>query len=184
MALESALIPIPSEVTMPFSGFLVTTGRFNFWIIVITGSLGNLIGSLVAYYLGFWGEETVVHAIIKKYGKFLLISIKEVHHAEYWFRKHGEIIVFASRLLPVVRTFISLPAGIAKMEIKRFILYTTLGSFFWSFFLTYIGVIFGKNWGTIGTIFHKFDLLISIVMVSALIWYISHKILSIREHHE
>lgn len=184
MTAESALIPIPSEVTMPFSGFLTTTGRFDFWIIVIAGTLGNLAGSLAAYYLGYWGEETVVHTIIKKYGKYFLISVKEVHHAEYWFRKHGEIIVFVSRLLPVIRTFISLPAGIAKMDIKKFIIYTLFGSFLWSVLLTYVGLIMGKNWEMLGSIFHKFDLVISIIFIVVAIWYIRHKVKSLREHHE
>lgn len=181
MTLESALIPMPSEVTMPFSGFLSTTGVFNVWGVILVGTLGNLVGSLVAYYLGFYGEATLVKDIIKKYGKYVLISEKEFHHAEKWFRTHGEIIVFASRLLPVIRTFISLPAGIAKMEIKKFVLYTVSGSFLWSVLLTYIGVVMGKNWESLGGIFHKFDLAISIAGIGIVAWYINHKLRSIRQ---
>ncbi len=179
MALESALIPIPSEVTMPFSGFLVTMGRFSFWLIVIVGALGNLAGSLAAYYLGLFGEEKV-REVIRKWGKFALISEREYDHAEKWFKKHGEIIVFISRLLPVIRTFISLPAGISRMNLKKFILYTILGSLIWSAILTYIGVVLGSNWLNIGGLFHKFDILISISLAVVIIWYFQRKLRHIR----
>jgi membrane protein DedA with SNARE-associated domain len=129
MALESALIPIPSEVTMPFAGYLVTTGRFNLWIVIFAGALANLVGSILAYLLGYWGQEHVVRKLIKNYGKYLLISENEFNHSEKWFRKHGEKIVFFSRLLPVIRTFISLPAGIAHMNFFRFTYLTFFGSF-------------------------------------------------------
>jgi membrane protein DedA with SNARE-associated domain len=160
MMIESALIPMPSEVTMSFSGFLVTSGQLNLWLIVIVGTLGNLVGSLIAYFLGAWGQETVVRVLIKKYGKYIFVSEHEFDRSEKWFRKHGEIIVFVSRLLPAVRTYISLPAGIAKMNLVKFSLYTLLGSFLWSFILTYIGVILGKNWVKLGAFFHLFDIII------------------------
>jgi len=182
MTLESALIPIPSEVTMPFSGFLVSKGSFDFWLVAAVGATGNLVGSLLAYYLGYFGEDTVRH-IIRKYGKFILISEKEYDHAERWFRKYGEAIVFTSRLLPVIRTFISLPAGIARMNIKKFVIYSLVGSFLWSLFLTYIGVILGKNWNSLGQYFHKFDIAISIVGFAMVAFYIYHKYKSIKHHH-
>jgi len=181
MTLESALIPIPSEVTMPFSGFLVSRGQFLFWIVVLVGAFGNLFGSLLAYYLGSYGEETVRH-IIRKYGKLVLLSEKEYNHAESWFRKYGEMIVFASRLLPVIRTFISLPAGIARMNIKKFVIYTFIGSLIWSALLTYIGVVMGDNWKTLGAFFHKFDLIISIVGIAIVAFYFYHKIKHLRHH--
>lgn len=176
MTLESALIPIPSEVTMPFSGSLVTVGRFNFWLVVLAGTLGNLVGSLMAYALGWWGQEAVVRQVIKRYGKYLLISEHEYDHSERWFRKHGEIIVFVSRVLPVVRTFISLPAGVAKMNLVKFSFYTTIGSLIWSYFLTMIGVSLGSNWKLLEGYFRKFDFVIVVGLTILALWYIKRKL--------
>lgn len=175
MAVESALIPLPSEVTMPFAGSLVASGRFNLLLVAISGALGNLGGSLLAYALGFWGQENVVRLVIKKYGRFLLISEHEFERTEKWFRQHGEIIVFLSRLAPVVRTFISLPAGIAKMNLSRFIIYTTAGSFIWSLLLAYIGMVLGNNWRVLEVYFHKFDVLIGLILVCTAAIYFFHK---------
>lgn len=175
MTLESALIPIPSEITMPFSGSLVVLGTFNFWIVVLVGTIGNLVGSLLAYWLGWWGGETVVRTVIVKYGKYFLISEHEYDQSERWFRKHGEIIVFVSRILPILRTFISLPAGVAKMKLVKFIIYTTIGSLIWAYFLTSIGVVLGNNWESLQVYFHKFDLVIVAAGIIAVIWYIRHK---------
>lgn len=175
MTLESCLIPIPSEVTMPFAGSLVAAGMFNFWLVVMTGTIGNLVGSLLAYWLGWWGQEAVVRKVIVKYGKYLLISEHEYDTSKRWFANHGELIVLASRVLPVLRTFISLPAGVAKMKLPKFILYTVVGCFVWSIVLTQIGVILGRNWRTLQVYFHKFDVVIVVVCVAAVVWYIWHK---------
>lgn len=175
MTLESACIPIPSEVTMPFSGSLIASGRFDFWILIIVGTVGNLIGSLLAYWLGAWGQEAVVRKVIVKYGKYLLISEHEYDQSERWFRNHGEIVVFVSRILPVIRTFISLPAGVAKMNLTRFIVYTSVGSFIWSFILTSIGVTLGANWKSLQGYFRKFDVIIMVACFAVVAWYIWHK---------
>jgi len=180
MTLESACIPIPSEVTMPFSGSLIASGRFDFWILVIVGTAGNLIGSLLAYWLGKWGQEAVVRKVIVKYGKYLLISEHEYDRSERWFRNHGELMVFASRILPVLRTFISLPAGVAKMNLTRFIIYTTVGSLIWSFILTKIGVTLGANWQSLEGIFRKFDVVIVVSCVAVVVWYVWHKLKKVR----
>ncbi len=176
MLIESALIPMPSEVTMPFSGFLVNTGKFNLWFIVLAGTAGNLVGSLLAYILGYYGEDLFVRKFIRKYGKFVMISEHEYDRSERWFRKYGELIVFVSRLLPAVRTYISLPAGIAKMNIMKFTVYTTIGSFLWSLILTYIGVVLGSKWHTIGSFFHAFDAIIVVVGLLFVFWYVRRKI--------
>lgn len=181
MFLESACIPIPSEVTMPFSGSLVVLGTFNLWIVVFIGTLGNLIGSLAAYALGAWGQEAVVRKVIVKYGKYVLISEHEYDQSERWFRNHGELIVLLSRILPVLRTFISLPAGVARMNITRFIIYTSVGSFIWSFVLTEIGVVLGNNWSSLEIYFRKFDIVLVIIGVAAVIWYIQHKLKHFRK---
>ena len=181
MTLESALIPIPSEITMPFSGSLVATGIFNFWLVVLIGTLGNLTGSLLSYWLGWWGQETVVRKLIVKYGKYFLISEHEYDHSERWFRNHGELIVLASRVLPVLRTFISLPAGVAKMNRTKFISYTVVGCFVWSLVLTQVGVVLGQHWNTIGVYFHKFDIVIVVGCVVVVAWYVYKKLKHFRK---
>lgn len=175
MALESALIPIPSEVTMSFSGYLVSQGQLNFWLVVLVGGVANLVGSLVAYYIGFFLEESVLKTLVRKYGKFILLSEHDYEKGEQWFRKHGELIAFTSRLLPAVRTFISLPAGVAEMNVWKFSIYTLAGSLIWSAFLTFIGVKLGENWHSISDYFHKFDLVLGIFLVAVVVFYVWHK---------
>jgi len=181
MALESACIPIPSEVTMPFAGSLISSGRFTFWGLVIVGGVANLAGSWLAYFVGAWGQETVVRKVIKKYGKYVLVTEDEFDKSEKWFRKYGEAIVFFTRLMPIVRTFISLPAGIAKMNLWRFSIYTLIGSLIWSTLLTYVGVVLGANWKSIEVYFHRFDFLIVGVFLIAGIWYVHHKVKKIKK---
>jgi len=176
MTLESALIPIPSEVTMPFAGFLVTTGHFSFIAIVLLGAFGNLVGSWIGYAIGYFLEETIILTLIKKYGKFILVTVDEYNHSIKWFNKYGDKIAFFSRMLPAVRTFISLPCGLAEMNFWKFSTYTFLGSLIWSAFLTYIGVYLGSKWDTIGGYFHKFDLVLAVLLVFTVLFYINHKL--------
>jgi len=168
MALESACIPIPSEVIMPFSGYLVSTGRFVLWQVVLWGAVGNLLGSAVAYWVGFYGGRRLV----EKFGKYVLISNHDLELADRWFKKYGQIAVFFSRLLPVVRTFISLPAGIARMDFKKFCLYTLLGSLPWSLALAFVGFKAGENWDYLKTYFHRFDVVFVILIVVGIIWWV------------
>ena len=175
MTLESACIPLPSEVTMPFAGFLVSQGALNFWLVVVAGGLGNLVGSLIAYYVGLALEDTVLRTFIRKHGKWVLMSEHDYELAEVWFRRHGEIVVFVSRLLPIIRTFISLPAGVARMNVTRFCIYTITGSLLWSTLLTYIGVQLGDHWHQLSEIWHQFDIVISVILIGLLALYIWHK---------
>jgi membrane protein DedA with SNARE-associated domain len=176
MTLESALIPIPSEVTMPFAGFLTTTGEFSFVAVVLLGAFGNLVGSWIGYAIGYFLEETVILTLIKKYGKFILITVDEYNHSLKWFNKFGDKIAFFSRMLPAVRTFISLPCGLAEMNFWKFSAYTFLGSLIWSAILTYVGVYLGSKWNTIGGYFHKFDLVLAVLLVFAVLFYVNHKL--------
>lgn len=176
MTLESALIPIPSEVTMPFSGFLVSRGELSFVAVVIVGAIGNLVGSWIGYAVGYFLEETIIVTLIKKYGKFILVSIDEYNHSLKWFNKFGDKIAFFSRIIPVIRTFISLPAGLAKMNFWKFSIYTFLGSLIWSALLTYVGFYLGEKWQFIGGYFHKFDLALAVLLVFAVLFYINHKL--------
>lgn len=163
MTAESALIPIPSEVTMPFAGFLASRGIVNFTAAVAIGSLGNLVGSLLAYWLGFRKGEQWTRKAIDDWGKWLLIRQKDFDTAKHWFQDHGEAVTFSSRLLPIVRTFISLPAGIAKMNVYKFSFYTLVGSLIWSAFLAYLGLKLGQNWLSIEPYFRRFQVAIIIV---------------------
>ena len=176
MGLESALIPIPSEVTMAFSGYLASTGVLNIWLVIIVGTVANLVGSLVAYYIGFLLEETVLLRLIKKYGKFILISEKEYRHAENWFQKYGDKIIFFSRLLPGVRTVISLPAGAFEMNIKKFIIYTVIGCFLWSALLAYFGYVLGANWQSLDPYYQKFQYVIVAAIILGGLYFIIRKI--------
>ena len=171
MAIESACIPLPSEIIMPFSGYLVYTGRFSLWGVSAAGAAGCVIGSLVAYWVGMYGGRPV----IEKYGRYVLISLHDLDLADRWFARRGELIVFASRLLPVIRTFIAFPAGVARMNLPRFVVYTFLGSLPWCMALGYVGQRLGEEWDkneALKTWFHRFDFVIGIVGLLAVIWWV------------
>lgn len=168
MALESACIPIPSEFIMPFSGFLVATGEMNFWLVVAMGSFGNLTGSWLAWWVGHRGGRPLV----EKYGKYILLSHHDLDSADKYFKKYGQSTVFFTRLLPVIRTFISLPAGISKMDFKKFSLYTFVGVIPFTAALTYAGLKLRENWDGLQPYFHKFDLVIALFLALVIIWYI------------
>ena len=171
MGIESACIPLPSEIIMPFSGYLVYTGRFNLWAVAVAGAVGCVVGSLAAYWVGMYGGRP----IIQKYGRYVLISQHDLDLADRWFSRYGELIVFGSRLLPVIRTFIAFPAGVARMNMTRFVIYTFLGSLPWCLGLAYVGQVLGEQWDkndTLKTWFHSFDFVIGIVGLLAAVWWI------------
>ncbi len=176
MTLESALIPIPSEVTMPFSGFLVSKSQLSFPLVILAGAFGNLAGSLIAYGLGYYLEDAVILGLIKKYGKFFLVSEHEYIKSIHWFNKYGSGIAFFSRMLPAVRTFISLPAGMAKMNLLKFSVFTFAGSLIWSVFLTYIGIYLGNRWNSLEVYFRRFQILIAVFIVFTILFYVNHKL--------
>jgi len=169
MLVESAGIPMPSEVIMPFAGFLVVSGKLGFWQIVFIGAFGNLAGSLLAYWIGIKGGRP----LMEKYGKYFLIHSRDLDLADKWFKKYGELTVFFGRLLPVVRTYISFPAGIAKMDLKKFSFYTFAGALPWTFVFAWLGVKMGNNWELIREKLHNFDvaMLVGVILLVALyIW--------------
>jgi membrane protein DedA with SNARE-associated domain len=168
MAIESACIPLPSEIIMPFSGYLVTTGQFTMVSVTLAGAVGNVIGSILAYYAGVWGGRPFV----ERYGRYVLLSRRDLAIADHWFEKYGEAAVFFSRLLPVVRTFISLPAGIAGMNFPRFVLFTFIGSVPWCYGLAYVGVVMGERWEQLREYFHEFDIVIGVCLALALAFFL------------
>jgi len=176
MAIESASIPLPSEVIMPFSGFLVYKGEFNLWLVALTGAFGCLIGSFLMWWIGKKYGEKFLRGLIRRYGKYVLVFEYEVDEAIELFKKHGEAIIFFSRLLPVVRTFISLPAGIVEMDERRFVVYTLVGSFLWSLILAWLGLQLGERWDALGLWFHRFDAIIVIAFIFLLVFYVYHKL--------
>jgi len=165
MALESACIPIPSEVTMPVGGFLASTGRLDLWLVGLMGVAGNLAGSLVAYAVGATGGRSFV----LRFGRYVRLRPHDLDRAERWFADHGEGAVFWSRLLPVVRTFISLPAGVGRMRLGRFSIYTVLGCLPWSYGLALGGYLLGKNWERLAGNVEAASIVIAVVVVAGIV---------------
>ena len=171
MTLESALIPIPSEVVIPFAGFLAYMGEMNIWLIVLVSSLANLTGSIIAYEIG----KYLGRGFIERYGKYVLLNMEHLKLVEGWFEKYGSVTVFFSRLLPLVRTVNALPAGIGKMNFPKFCIYTFIGSIPWNLALVLVGYLLKENWN----ILEKYSLYIDILAVFvavAVIFYIARKI--------
>lgn len=168
MGIESACIPLPSEVIMPFSGYLVSAGRFKLLWVALAGALGCNAGSLVAYYVGSLGGRPLV----QKYGRYFLVTHHDLEAADRFFLRYGDWAVFLARLLPVVRTFIAFPAGVSRMNIFRFNLYTFLGSLPWCLALAYAGVKLGERWETMRFYFHRFDTAFAILIVIGAAWFI------------
>lgn len=179
MAIESAMVPLPSELILPYAGFLVsdpsaveplTGGPWNFWIVVLVATIGNTLGSLVAYAIGAWGGRP----FLERWGRYLLIRPHEIELAERFFERYGPATAFFSRLLPVVRTFISFPAGVARMPLGTFVVYSTAGAIPWSILLVFAGRQLGANWVAIRHALQPFDLAIAIgvaALVLVFVWW-------------
>jgi membrane protein DedA with SNARE-associated domain len=168
MAIESACIPLPSELIMPFAGFLASQGRFSVGWLGFFGAVGCVVGSVPAYYLGLYGGRP----LIEKYGKWVLLSHHDLDLADRLFEKHGEPVVFVARLLPVVRTFIAFPAGVSAMNMGRFVLYTFAGSLPWCLGLAWIGRRLGDHWEIVGKYFHRFDAAIGGLILVGIALYV------------
>jgi len=171
MAIESCNIPLPSEAILTFAGYLVTKNVMTIHTASWAGAFGCVLGSVPSYYLGYFGGRPFV----EKYGKWLLISHKDLEMADKWSEKYGDWSFFICRMLPVVRTFISLPAGILKANFPRFILFTFLGSLVWSYFLVYVGIKFGENLDKFKAIWHEFDIaILSVCVILGVLYLYRH----------
>ncbi len=171
MGIESACIPLPSEIIMPFAGYLVYLGRFNLFWAATAGAIGCNLGSVIAYWIGAKGGRPLV----ERYGRWVLMSHHDLHRMTYFFNRYGSITVLIARLLPVVRTFIAFPAGIAKMPQLRFHLYTFIGSWPWCYVLAYVGMKLGEKWHTdprFEQAFNRFHLVVEIALLAAIVWFI------------
>jgi membrane protein DedA with SNARE-associated domain len=180
MAIESACIPFPSEVIMPLAGWFLIEDRghgYEYLLLAgLFGAVGNLIGSLVAYYAGRLGGRP----FLMRYGRWVLITPREIDFADRWFGRYGEVTVFVTRLLPVIRTFISLPAGIARMNVWRFSLFTFLGAFPWSVGLAWVGYLLGKNWEDISDYMRPVSIPIAILVILFGCYFVYRRIREIR----
>lgn len=172
MVLESACIPIPSEVTMVFGGFLVSRGELDFVWVALIGTIANVIGSWLAYWVGYVGGRP----LINRWGRYVLLREHELDRAHDWFERRGELAVFVSRLLPVIRTFISLPAGVARMNFWKFTLYTFLGCLPWTFALTWAGVLLGENWETFLRYGDPISWAIAAITLAVVAWWLIRRI--------
>jgi membrane protein DedA with SNARE-associated domain len=171
MTLESACMPVPSEIVMPFAGFGVQQGRLEFFATGMAGALGCLIGSVLSYVVGYYGGRP----LLEKYGRYILITRHEIDLAHDWFTRYGVATVFIARLLPIVRTFVSLPAGIARMDFKKFAIYSFVGSLPWCYALAYAGVLLGENWDTLENYWIYFDIL-TVIGIIAFFVYVGYKV--------
>jgi membrane protein DedA with SNARE-associated domain len=171
MAIESACIPLPSEVIMPFAGYLVSLGQFSLVGAATAGALGCNLGSTIAYVVALKGGRKA----FERWGAYVLVSSAELDRAEQFFARYGAVTVFVGRLLPVVRTFIAFPAGLARMPMAKFQIYTFLGSWPWCFGLAYVGFLLGDQWNsnpTLRSLFHRFDAVIVVILLAGFAWFV------------
>ncbi len=171
MGIESACIPLPSEIIMPFAGYLVYKGQFSLLWAATAGAIGCNVGSVVAYWIGAWGGRPLV----QRYGRWVLMSHHDLGRMTHFFERYGTITVLLGRLLPVVRTFIAFPAGVARMPQFRFHIYTFLGSWPWCFGLAYVGMKLGEKWHTdprFHEAFHRFHLVVELALVASIVWFV------------
>lgn len=168
MILESMIAPVPSEAVMPFAGFLITEGQFSFAGVAVASTSGSIIGSTVSYYLGLYGGKPVV----KKFGKYLLLDEHHLEITEKFFGKYGDITVFISRFIPIVRHLISIPAGVGKMNFTKFLIYTSVGATLWNMFLAYVGFVMRNNWDKLHHYNKYFDVPVLIVLIGGFSFFV------------
>lgn len=176
MVLNSVGIPIPSEVTLPFAGFLANSGTLSFILIVIVAVVGDLIGSTIGYFIGYFLEENLFLSLIKKYGKFVLITTHDYDKATGWLKKYGAPVVFVGKMTPGIKSFMALAAGVSEIKFAKFIVSTVSAAIIYCSAVTYFGVYLGSKWSTLGGYFRKFELVIVVVLILGALWYINHKL--------
>lgn len=167
MVLESMVFPVPSEAVMPFAGFLIADGTFTFTGVILASTLGSIVGSLLSYYIGYYGGKP----FLARFGKFLLLDRHDLELTERFFNRYGDITIFLSRFIPIVRHLISIPAGVGQMKLGRFLLYTTIGAGLWNAFLAWVGFRLKNNWAEVMKYSHVIDLIVLVVLGGAALYY-------------
>lgn len=168
MILESMVAPVPSEAVMPFAGFLIADGKFTFTAVIFISTLGSIVGSLISYYIGAWGGRPLV----ERFGKYLFLNKHHLDLTEQYFKKKGDATIFISRFIPIVRHLISIPAGMGKMNVLKFCIYTILGAGLWNAFLTYMGYILRDNWAEVMKYSHTIDIIVLVILIIGTIYII------------
>ena len=168
MTMESMVFPVPSEAVMPFAGFLVAEGKFTFLLVILFSTLGSIAGSMISYAIGYYSEKALIH----KYGKFLLLDPEELEATEKFFNKYGDMTIFISRFIPVVRHLISLPAGFAQMNIYKFAIFTVIGAGLWNSFLAYTGFYLKSNWDVVMKYSKIIDIAVILILAGLFAYYI------------
>jgi len=176
MVLNSTAIPIPSEVTLPFAGFLANQGHLALLFVIITGILGDLVGSIIGYSIGFFLEENLLVSLIKKYGKFILVTEEDYRKVTGWIKKNGAPVVFVGKMLPGVKSFVSVAAGITEVKFIKFVVSNILAALVYVSFVTYVGFYLGSKWNVLGGYFRKFELLIVVLIILGGLFYLNHKL--------
>jgi membrane protein DedA with SNARE-associated domain len=182
MLVENLFPPIPSEFVMPFAGFLAGRGQLSFWGAVAAGTLGSVLGAIVLYYVGMWAGEPVVRVAIRRYGRYWLISEADLDRSIRFFERHGDVVVFFARVIPLVRSLISLPAGMSRMPLWRFLVFTTLGSAVWTTVLCWAGLVLGANWDTILVFVNQYQRVILVAIAVAVVVFVARRLLALRAH--
>jgi membrane protein DedA with SNARE-associated domain len=176
MVLNSTAIPIPSEVTLPFAGFLANQGSLSLILVIIVGVLGDLVGSIIGYSIGYLLEENLLLSLIRKYGKFILVTEHDYHKVTDWIKKYGAPVVFVGKMLPGVKSFVAVAAGITEVKFVKFIISNVLAALVYVSFVTYVGFYLGSKWDTLGGYFRKFELVIVVFLILGGLFYINYKL--------
>jgi len=176
MVLNSTAIPIPSEVTLPFAGFLANQGSLSLLVVIIIGILGDLVGSIIGYTIGYFLEENLLLSLIKRYGKFILVTEHDYHKVTAWIKKYGAPVVFVGKMLPGVKSFVAVAAGITEVKFVKFVISNVLAALVYVSFVTYVGFYLGSKWDTLGVYFRKFELAIVVFIILGGLFYINYKL--------
>lgn len=184
MAVENIFPPIPSELVMPFAGFLAASGRYSLIGVILAGMVGSVVGALVLYYLGAWADELIIRRFVRRFGRFFLLSEADVDNALSFFSRHGDAAVFFGRLIPLVRSLISVPAGMQRMPLPKFLLFTMLGTTIWSAILAVAGYYLGQNWSIVLDIISRYQRVILVLIAIAIITFVVIRVNALRRNSQ
>jgi membrane protein DedA with SNARE-associated domain len=180
MAAENLFPPIPSEMVMPFAGFMAREGSFDIWLVILAGMIGSVIGALALYYFGAWANETVIRRFVRRWGRYAFISENDLDVSLRYFNRHGELVIFFGRLIPLVRSLISIPAGMDRMPLPRFLFYTVLGTTLWSAMLAFLGWFLQANWGLVAGYIEQYQRVVLVLIALAVVIFLYFRVVAPR----